>query len=193
MRTLLKIFFLLYSGFSFGQTNQAIPKFYESNDSLINPILNLLDSDLQTIFVFSTYQFMPDSYSSLFATNYILTYDGKNWKRQVVRFVLTNKKATSVKKKSRKKVSLNQAFGFIKELDLKFWSLNQDSLIIATNNPENEIVRITHGSTETFEVLHDGKYFTRWTYEPEKMQKYLYTTDRQVFIESRKRFLELFK
>ena len=92
------------------------------------------------------------------------------------------------------KDELNHFLEFLGES--KFYSLNQDSINIDrkpfNDGESKEVLAILDGTTDRIEIFSNGKHLFLESHEPERFQKFIYSQQREVFIETKRRIFKLF-
>ena len=123
----------------------------------------------------------------------VLTYNGTDWELKKWSFEL-DKEAKPKKSRMKSRILKHQkVIGILNDLESKgFFSLNQDSLNWAQKDMGGGVTRsqsITDGFSENFEIISQSSHRIYSAYEPELKQKFIFSDQRQRFLECLNRFL----
>lgn len=127
----------------------------------------------------------------------VLTYNGTDWELKKWSFVLSKEGKTKKSKLKSKTLDKEKVNDLLNELEFKgFYTLNQDSLNRAQKDLDNGIIRrqsITDGFSENFEIISQTSHRIYSVDEPELKQKFIFSNQRQRFLECINRFLNFTK
>ena len=110
--------------------------------------------------------------------------------------VYASKKGKKLKKKKEENLSKKDVSVFINLISQnKIWALRNDSLKWRERPKNDSIIEVKyygHGCTDRFYIIRDNSYVRIHCYEAEELQSFVFVHQRQIFIEIRNKFLELF-